>query len=87
MSLWVDSFRPTELSKLSYHLEMSEKLKKMVDKGNFPHLLFYGAPGSGKKTRIMCLLREVYGSGVEKVFWEFFSFIFSLKSDILVLKS
>ena len=67
MSLWVDKYRPISLSKLDYHKEQAERLQQMVAKGNFPHLLVYGPPGAGKKTRIMALLRELYGPGVEKL--------------------
>ena len=36
-------------------------------KGDIPHLLFYGPAGSGKKVRIMALLRAVFGPGVDRV--------------------
>lgn len=42
-------------------------LEKMVESGNFPHLLFYGPPGAGKKTRTLALLHSVFGSGVRKM--------------------
>jgi len=66
-SLWVDKHRPKCLSQLDYHKEQASHLKKLVNSGDFPHILLYGPPGAGKKTRVMCLLRELYGSGVEKL--------------------
>uniref|UniRef100_A0A672FEF9 Replication factor C subunit 3 n=1 Tax=Salarias fasciatus TaxID=181472 RepID=A0A672FEF9_SALFA len=67
MSLWVDKYRPTSLGKLDFHKEQAAQLKNLVQCGDFPHLLVYGPSGAGKKTRIMCLLRELYGAGVEKL--------------------
>ncbi|XP_055913459.1 replication factor C subunit 3 [Eupeodes corollae] len=67
MSLWVDKHRPRELAKLDYHKEQAEHLRNLSQQGDFPHLMFYGPSGAGKKTRIMCLLRELYGSGVERL--------------------
>ncbi|EEB87622.1 hypothetical protein MPER_14974, partial [Moniliophthora perniciosa FA553] len=29
-------------------------------------MLFYGPSGAGKKTRITCTLRQLFGAGVEK---------------------
>ncbi|XP_013419974.1 replication factor C subunit 3 [Lingula anatina] len=74
MSLWVDKHRPTTLGKLDYHKSQAVLLKKLVQDGDFPHLLIYGPSGAGKKTRIMCLLRELYGSSVEKLRIEHHSF-------------
>ncbi|KAJ9592680.1 hypothetical protein L9F63_015652 [Diploptera punctata] len=60
MAMWVDKHRPSSLMKLDYH-------KSQVQQGDFPHLLVYGPSGAGKKTRIFCLLRELYGPGVERL--------------------
>uniref|UniRef100_A0A7E4UX20 AAA domain-containing protein n=1 Tax=Panagrellus redivivus TaxID=6233 RepID=A0A7E4UX20_PANRE len=67
MALWVDKYRPTDLSKLSYHKELGENLSGLVKAGSFPHLLFYGPDGAGKSTRIRCILKELYGSGVDNM--------------------
>ena len=68
MALWVDKHRPKTLDALDFHKDVSERLRGMVKRGDFPHLLVYGPSGAGKKTRILALLREAFGSAVEKVF-------------------
>ncbi len=65
--LWVDKYRPRSLDKLELHDEVNKRLKKLVETGDFPHVLMYGPSGAGKKTRIVALLRELFGPSVEKV--------------------
>lgn len=67
MSLWVDKYRPTTLSKLTLHPSVTTKLQALARSEELPHLLFYGPPGAGKKTRVMALLREIFGAGVERI--------------------
>lgn len=66
--LYVDAHRPNDLDKLHYHHDLSKRIRALAGTGqDFPHLLVYGPSGAGKKTRIMCILKELYGKGVEKV--------------------
>lgn len=67
MVLWVDKYRPHSLAKLDLHADITERLQHLVQNADFPHLLFYGPSGAGKKTRVAALLRELFGSGVEKI--------------------
>ncbi|TPX48146.1 hypothetical protein SeMB42_g01770 [Synchytrium endobioticum] len=66
-TLWVDKHRPLTLEKLDYHKTLNDQLKALASAGDLPHLLVYGPSGSGKKTRIMAVLRQVFGAGVEKI--------------------
>ncbi|XP_058068930.1 replication factor C subunit 3 [Magnolia sinica] len=66
--LWVDKYRPKTLDKISIvHEDIAKNLKKLVSEQDCPHLLFYGPPGSGKKTLIMALIKQMFGPGAEKV--------------------
>jgi len=67
MSLWCDKYRPRSFKELDYGHKQSSQLQRMVKEGDFPHLLIWGANGAGKKTRVNCILRELYGSGSEKL--------------------
>lgn len=89
MALWVDKHRPRKLSELDYHLQQAEQLTNLAKQGDFPHLMFYGPPGAGKKTRILCLLREIYGIGVEHLKNDIFQFSTpsNKKMDIMTVSS
>ena len=63
----MDTYRPSRLSELVFHRDLGEQLRNLVRAGDFPHLLFYGPSGGGKKTLVSALLRELYGKGVDKV--------------------
>ncbi|CAJ1947798.1 unnamed protein product [Sphenostylis stenocarpa] len=65
--LWVDKHRPKVLDHVMVHTEIAHNLKKLVKEEDCPHLLFYGPSGSGKKTLIMALLRQMFGPSAEKV--------------------
>ncbi|VEL12372.1 unnamed protein product [Protopolystoma xenopodis] len=82
MALWVDKYRPSSLAKLDYQKDRALSLKNLISRGNFPHLLFYGPPGSGKKTRIHCVLRELYGPGVDRMRIEHHDFVTPSKKKI-----
>lgn len=66
MPLWCDKHRPSTLASLDYGHDQAKLLKNLVKSSDFPHLLVVGPPGAGKRTRVQCLLRELFGSGVEK---------------------
>ncbi|WFD08199.1 alanine transaminase [Malassezia vespertilionis] len=65
--LYVDKYRPKALSELQYHPELTEQLDALAASDDFPHVLFYGPTGAGKKTRIACLLKQLYGPGALKL--------------------
>ncbi|KAI3924410.1 hypothetical protein MKW98_032611 [Papaver atlanticum] len=65
--LWVDKYRPKTLDKMIVHADVAQNLKKLVTEQDCPHLLFYGPSGTGKKTLIMAVLRQMFGPGAEKV--------------------
>ncbi|KAJ1702632.1 hypothetical protein LUZ63_002411 [Rhynchospora breviuscula] len=65
--LWVDKYRPKTLDKITVHEQIANNLKKLVTEQDCPHLLFYGPSGSGKKTLIMALIRQMFGASADKV--------------------
>ena len=66
--LWVDKYRPTDLSDLDFHDEISQRLASLAkNPASLPHLFFYGPSGSGKRTRIAALLGALFGPSAQKL--------------------
>ncbi|PQP95742.1 replication factor C subunit 3 [Prunus yedoensis var. nudiflora] len=65
--LWVDKYRPKTLDQAMVHQDIAQNLKKLASEQDCPHLLFYGPSGSGKKTLIIALLHQIFGSSADKV--------------------
>lgn len=62
--LWVDKYRPHTLDEVDLYPELTSTLRHLAASQDIPHLLFYGPSGSGRKTRAMALLHDVYGPSV-----------------------
>ena len=64
--LLLDKYRPRDFGSLDLHPETSSLLRKLTASSDFPHLLLYGPSGSGKKTRALAAIRELFGPGADK---------------------
>jgi replication factor C subunit 2/4 len=64
--LWVEKFRPKDLTELSSQEEVKKTLLGAIEQGQLPHLLMYGPPGTGKTSTILALARTLYHPSVLK---------------------
>lgn len=65
--LWPEKYRPQEFEQLEYNIEVVPRLKKLISSEDFPHLLFYGPEGAGKRTLIKWVLNELFGPGAHRI--------------------
>ena len=49
-SLWVEKYRPTDLSTYIGNEHLKSKVKVYLESEDVPHLLLYGKAGTGKTT-------------------------------------
>ncbi|KEP65206.1 UNVERIFIED_CONTAM: replication factor C, subunit 5, putative [Hammondia hammondi] len=61
---WVEKYRPERLSDVLAHDDIIRTIRHYVNKGQLPHLLFHGPPGTGKTSTILAVAKEFYGSAV-----------------------
>lgn len=52
---------PKNFDELDLHSEEDKLLCTLAKQKNIPHLLFVGPSGSGRHTRALCMLKQIYG--------------------------
>lgn len=62
---WIEKYRPACLSQVVSHEVIINSLDNFINTKSLPHVLFFGPPGSGKTSTIMCCAKALYGDHVE----------------------
>ena len=55
---WVEKYRPNNLNDIVLSNENKVLIHNMIKKDMYPNMIFYGSPGTGKTTTILCLIKE-----------------------------
>lgn len=63
----VDFWNESGRIQVTVQAEIAKNLKYLAAEKDCPHILLYGPSGSGKKTLIAGVLRELYGPAAEKI--------------------
>jgi len=63
---WVEKYRPKTVEDVVHQDQVVRTLRKSIETGNLPHLLFYGPPGTGKTSTILAIAHQLYGAGIHE---------------------
>eukprot|EP01052_Picozoa_sp_SAG31_P005930 SAG31_NODE_268_length_18767_cov_4.644900_6_plen_269_part_00 len=58
---WIEKYRPRNVDEIAHQDEVVRMLKRSLETGNLPHLLFYGPPGTGKTSTVLAIAKQLYG--------------------------
>ena len=57
---WVEKYRPQTMDDIVQQDEVVAALKSTLTKGDLPHLIFHGPPGTGKTSTALALAHELF---------------------------
>ena len=58
---WVEKYRPQTIDDIVQQDEVVSALKGTLTKGDLPHLIFHGPPGTGKTSTALALANQLFG--------------------------
>jgi replication factor C subunit 2/4 len=58
---WIEKYRPRKLDEVISQEESISILNNTLKTGELPHLLIYGAPGTGKTSSVLALCNQLFG--------------------------
>ena len=59
--IWLEKYRPKQLSDVYGNVDALNTLKSCVQQGYIPHLILTGPPGTGKTSSVLCIANELLG--------------------------
>uniref|UniRef100_A0A6C0LQP2 AAA+ ATPase domain-containing protein n=1 Tax=viral metagenome TaxID=1070528 RepID=A0A6C0LQP2_9ZZZZ len=57
---WIEKYRPKKIDNITQDSTLIEMFRNVITTGDISHLLFYGAPGTGKTSAILAIGRELF---------------------------
>jgi len=59
---FIEKYRPKTLDEVHSHQDLISNVKRMINSGQLPHLLFFGPAGTGKTSTAGVIARQMYGN-------------------------
>jgi replication factor C subunit 3/5 len=59
--LWNEKYKPLKMDDILGQEDLLISIKKMINNGSLPHMLFYGISGTGKTSTANAIIKELYG--------------------------